>query len=787
MKTALLFAALFLCSFSVFAQSASTGSGSAVSAGSGIASFCGGPLLYCAAASLESEPLSQFPSRTINSVSVTGPALPAANAPYADPIFGAAAVRVSDTLDNTYCGKSGSYLQTFSSTEHNEISAYDSATSSYHFWVENDGNTPILFSVNPATLAVTNSAAPEFCMNSFAGGAWPNVRFGGDGMLEWLYGNPNEFIAATQLNQGSAANPWAINWYSFPSGQSINSTGSNLTLISTDNPNSSAALNGLLDTNPSYLTPPDPAYAITAASCVSNTVTATIGSNALFTGAFITVTSVSPSGYGVTDVALSGQTSTTISYPVSSCPGAYTSGGKVVRVYASLTGSGSAFPPSTNLWVWTALYDATTSQWSEPSANPVALATPATCGACEIAVIAPGGGASNCGVSGTTDTIEWAPFVAVGLEDNLAQQGSPIACATSSATLSAFSAGPPPQSCGTLGCTAAPDLFLSQDNKTWCTDTGYEQNAYWLIVCHNTTLGWLWMNTATGIISQGSGSTWPVGSTGTVTYTDGSGHTWTPSSMPANCASGVTLHNAVLSKGSNDAYYVDFGPQQGCFEWGTSGHIIKLEWQLGTTTVTVCGYTTSDCGGHHAQGATIQVNNEAGSSEYQFALRPNSTPNGPQQMISPAPASVNRWDSHPSWLWLGPTAGQNFGFIDVDDDVISADSTSQPTDQYPLEDEIWGIDPVTFVIHRFVHTYNVAYEGVAPLQDPCGGTNGGGTSFNTNELGTASADGKVYVYTSDFLGGGPSNANPPVLGCDPNTGSSGGQNARTDIFFVRLH
>ena len=365
--------------------------------------------------------------------------------------------------------------------------------------------------------------------------------------------------------------------------------------------------------------------------------------------------------------------------------------------------------------------------------------------------------------------------------DNIIQQGAPISCSTASEVLTSFQQGAAPQSCGAV--CIVPDLFLSQDNSLWCTDTGGVQNFYWLIVCDSTTYGWLWMNTATGIISQGSSSTWPAGSTGTVTYTDANGHSWTPGTMPSNCGTGVNLHNAVLSKGDNGTYWVDYGPQIGCFGWGsgyggsTQIHTIKLEWQLGTTTVYVCGYATDDCGGHHAQGATKFINNPANTNEYQLFLRAQTTPSTSQQQIWPVgQIAVNRWDSHQAWIYTGGLS-QNAGTIDQFSAIVADDSSSQPIDQHYYEDEIVGISAKTVngstnaLTYRWGHTLNVAYEGNSPLTDPCGAS----VNFNTDMLYASSDDGNLIIWTSNWLGGGAFNTNPPVLGCIS-------IDSRTDVF-----
>ena len=224
----------------------------------------GGHPNYCAETSIEAEPLSQYPIITINGVSVQGPPLPVQNTPFIDGVFRSRMTRVTDVVDNNYCGKGAgaTFLGTFSSTEHHEISSFDTILGEYHFVLVDNGGTPSFFSIKWPSLEVVNDSgfgtegAPTFCVNNFGG-----TKFAGDGLTEWFWGNPNEFIAATQKTAATSTVPFVVNTYSFPSGSEINSTGSNLTVAgfagSNNNPNASYALNGIINANPSYLTEPN--------------------------------------------------------------------------------------------------------------------------------------------------------------------------------------------------------------------------------------------------------------------------------------------------------------------------------------------------------------------------------------------------------------------------------------------------------------------------------------------------------------------------------------------------
>jgi hypothetical protein len=116
--------------------------------------------------------------------------------------------------------------------------------------------------------------------------------------------------------------------------------------------------------------PIDSAYSVsskvTAASCSNNTATVTIGSQAanVDAGTVIVVTGVSPAGYNCTDrtaCQVSSTTSSTVSYPVASCPGGFVSGGQATapsvlafNAASSYSGGGSTQnppPPPENLSV----------------------------------------------------------------------------------------------------------------------------------------------------------------------------------------------------------------------------------------------------------------------------------------------------------------------------------------------------------------------------------------------------------------------------------------------------
>jgi hypothetical protein len=72
-------------------------------------------------------------------------------------------------------------------------------------------------------------------------------------------------------------------------------------------------------------------HTVTAASWTSGVATLTIGSHTITAGNAIQVNSVSPAGYNMT-VQVTGVTGTTVSFPLASNPGIYTSGGGVVAV-----------------------------------------------------------------------------------------------------------------------------------------------------------------------------------------------------------------------------------------------------------------------------------------------------------------------------------------------------------------------------------------------------------------------------------------------------------------------
>jgi hypothetical protein len=84
----------------------------------------------------------------------------------------------------------------------------------------------------------------------------------------------------------------------------------------------------LCATNTSYDSNYQTTYTVTGASWSSGTATLTIGANTLLGRDSVTVSGVSPSGYNG-NFQLTGETSTTVSYPLATNPGTYSSGGSL--------------------------------------------------------------------------------------------------------------------------------------------------------------------------------------------------------------------------------------------------------------------------------------------------------------------------------------------------------------------------------------------------------------------------------------------------------------------------
>jgi hypothetical protein len=84
----------------------------------------------------------------------------------------------------------------------------------------------------------------------------------------------------------------------------------------------------LCATNTGYDSNYQTTYSVTGASWSSGTATLTIGSNTLLGRDSVSVSAVSPSGYNG-NFQLTGETSTTVSYPLAANPGTYSGGGSV--------------------------------------------------------------------------------------------------------------------------------------------------------------------------------------------------------------------------------------------------------------------------------------------------------------------------------------------------------------------------------------------------------------------------------------------------------------------------
>jgi hypothetical protein len=113
---------------------------------------------------------------------------------------------------------------------------------------------------------------------------------------------------------------------------------------------------------------PGTSYTVTAGSWASGVATLTIGAHNIKVNQHVSVSSVTPTGYNTTDVAISAVTGTTISFALLSNPGAWSSGGTVIVDATGAAAGMLAIGPQGYLL----RYNGTT--WTSPiSAPPVAV------------------------------------------------------------------------------------------------------------------------------------------------------------------------------------------------------------------------------------------------------------------------------------------------------------------------------------------------------------------------------------------------------------------------------
>src|ERR1700691_159051 len=291
-----------------------------------------------------------------------------------------------------------------------------------------------------------------------------------------------------------------------------------------------------------------------------------------------------------------------------------------------------------------------------------------------------------------------------------------------------------------LGYETPNDLVVSQDDQTFGIDLsstpGQGSSGDVYVVIWNRTTGCRVWNTATGAVT----GAW--GTMGTVGISDK-----------------FRLHDATLGEGGTWAYVVAATCLSNC---NTSPTWKGYFWDISTLAVT--GLTSDSACGHFAAGYSLAVNEcDFGSGHYQATWyeRPMSPPNTipPTGVINSNNIpnyTTPQWDQHPSW------ATDN-----------SSDTAPFCTTVFNGQFAVSGVYDNEVVciamngtgtVWRFGHTYS-SYQSA---------------SFEAqNVIGAVSADGKLFLWTSDWDG---------MLGNTSGASSTCtlGTNCRNDVFIMAL-
>jgi hypothetical protein len=334
---------------------------------------------------------------------------------------------------------------------------------------------------------------------------------------------------------------------------------------------------------------------------------------------------------------------------------------------------------------------------------------------------------------------EWSftqPSVLYDIETGNYLGGNPI---IKSYTFSSSSQPPTPQTLydfsqdpncvpSSAGATQwVEDVTVSADDQTFSTAfsvTGGQGTAVW-VVAWNRTNGCRWLNTQTGEV----------------------GGNWGPAGA-VNLSDRFYIHNARLSKDGN---WVKVGFQS-CISTCTLG-IQNYLWQIDTNTLTVCT-TANNCLGHTALGYKHMVNSPTTPNQQSQMIQPLSNITQQTQLWTIGPPSHIPWDNHQSWSNANSTDNNPF---------LSSSSTGGPiVDAWDNEIDGFSTDS-SGAVYRFAHTFS-----------------SGLSSFfsSANAIGSVSADGKYFAWSSDWEGTLDSTSG----GAACNLVS----NCRSDVFIVEL-
>jgi hypothetical protein len=261
------------------------------------------------------------------------------------------------------------------------------------------------------------------------------------------------------------------------------------------------------------------------------------------------------------------------------------------------------------------------------------------------------------------------------------------------------------------------DVSLSlDDSRVSISEGGPQFGKHMFVVVYDKDLGCRWYNTQTGKI----GGKW--GRLGKATV-----------------GTSYLIRHAYLARSGN---YVQILTDVG----------VWYVWDLATLNVTSCGPGSgADCGGYGVTGYNSFVNGPAVLDEMQVVKRPLSALSQITSLVYPLPSPGN-WGQAQHFTWSN---------VDVNDSTPVCGSThSYDGDvaiEHPFVGEIFCIetDQVASTVWRFAHNR-------ATYMNPY---------FQTQPLGTVSADGRFFLFTSNW---------------DAQLGNGTDGAPRSDVFIVKL-
>lgn len=285
------------------------------------------------------------------------------------------------------------------------------------------------------------------------------------------------------------------------------------------------------------------------------------------------------------------------------------------------------------------------------------------------------------------------------------------------------------------------ELEVSGDDQTFAvlaaTTSGQDSAGTIYAVVWNRTSGCRAWNTSTGAIT----GAW--GSTGTVNCAACSG---TPT---------FTMHGVRLFKSGN---WLDVTPTTSTCSAQCPANTIGFKWDLATLNVYPFINDSTNACGHNAQGYTKWVNkcgNLAQTND--IMIRANNNPGSFTVLPAAFPSPTTNYDTHISW--------NTDNAIDTAPFFLTWINTTSFSVTGAWENEIGGVaTDGSGKVWRFGHHYNTLLS----------------TVFSANQaIGSPSADGRYYFWTTDFdgmLGNDASAVNACIIGVDCATG----------VFFMAL-